>query len=401
MIILQAFKNLCALLCIVTILNACNSDLISVSSDQQLSPTITYSGSKLGQQFNNLLLAEIYNQLGEPKLSVSHYELLSKQTTDPVIMRRATEVAAKTGQLKSGLQLAKHWADISTNNLEAMQYLALLQLRNGKFQQSADQLHVIRNFIEKNKPSKDTKELFNQGLRFIGSMLSVESHKKQSYTVFQLYLKKFGSKVHQTQQYLILASLAMKAKEYDVVLSSFNKINNSRTETIPEIVMMRAKALQNLKRIGDAVDVLKTFVDQQDSSDSIKLELVRLLILDNQKQLAGGYLNKLVKEYPDNRDLLKSLIALDIDLSKFDVAKANIKRLRQSEDYQSDAEYFTGEVLEAEGHLRNALTSYKRVKKGSLLKRAQKKILVLNQKLGKSEITKVNFKKNKSESVKE
>jgi cob(I)alamin adenosyltransferase len=92
--------------------------------------------------------------------------------------------------------------------------------------------------------------------------------------------------------------------------------------------------------------------------------------------------------------LLKSLIALEIDQSQLSLAKKNIKRLKKSVDYLSDAEYFTGEVMEAEGDIQNALLSYKKVKSGSLLKRAQQKILVLTRDIGKKQASqKVNYKK--------
>lgn len=397
MIILRGFLKIFNFLCVAIVLNGCNSDAALPLSIEK--PIKKYTGSTFGQQFNDALLAEIYNQLGEPTLAVSHFKALSLQIDDPVILQRATEIASQTGQLASGLEFSKKWFHLSPNSLEAGQYLALLELRNEEFTQAADQLQVIRELVRKEKLPTDSNELFDRGLRFIGSMLSVESQNKKAYIVFQRYLKKYSEEAHRTQENLILAALAMKAKKYEVVLSSFNNIDNVRTETILEIVMMKAKALQKLERISEAVEGLKSYVENNKASDSTKLELVRLLIRDKQKKSAEIYLKNLVTKHPDNKDLLKSLIALEIDQDELELAKNNIQKLKQSKGYRSDAEYFTGEILEAEGNFKNALLSYKKVHKGILLKRAKKKILALNKKLAQTKRVKVNLKKTSSDPI--
>lgn len=388
-------RNPLVFIFIVMMLSACNSKAQqSFAEIKPIENTVAEKqwGSKLGQRFNNVLLAEIYNQFGEAKQSVKHYQLLIEQTEDAVITKRATEIAAKTGHLAEGLEAVNRWLELSPESLEARQYLALLLLRSGEFESSADQLQIIRSLVEKDQKKNHAKDLYSKGLKFIGSLLSIESHHKKSFAVYQQYLKNYGSEIHQTQQNLVLASLAMKAKEYEIVISSLNEIETP--QTFAETVLMKAKAYQKLNKTSDAVHTLKSYVDEQDSSDSTKLELIRLLIIDKQKSTAGKYLKALVKKHPDNKDLLKSLIALEIDQSQLTLAKQNIERLKKYDDYRSDAEYFSGEVMEAEGDIQNALQSYLKVKKGSLLKRAKKKILVLNRLLNKGlKPKKVNFEK--------
>ena len=393
MIILQGFMRSVVFFFLSFFVIACNPDDSPPLPDEKTAEK--YKGSVLGQQFNNALLAELYNQLGEAELSVNHFQLLSKQTDDSKVFKRATKIAAETGQLSAGIQFAKNWVSAASDDLEARQYFALLLLRNKFFDQASEQLHQIKQLVMKKGRSNDETKLFDQGLRFIGSMLSVETHHEKALSVFQRYLKAFGDDANNTQQNLILASLAMKAKKYEVVLSSFRNINNVRTQTIPEIVMMKTKALQKLNRIDEATSTLKQYVENNDdASDSTRLELVRLLILVNQKDAAVKYLTALVAKHPDNRDLLKSLIALDIDRSELVLAKHNVERLKQSKDYLSDADYFTGEILEAEGQIQEALLSYEKVNKGILLKRAKQKILVLNKKIGEIKKIKVNYNKN-------
>lgn len=392
-IFLQGYFRIFLFLFAIITLSACNSE---ASKPLSLKATVeNHKGTELGQQINHALLAEIYNQLDEPILAASHYQSLSIQTNDPAITKRATEIAAKTGQIDVALNISKQWVQLSPESLEANQYKALLLLRSDKFESSAEQLQRIRDLVEKEETENQSVALYSKGLKFIGSMLSIESHHKKSLSVYELYLKKYGNEVDHTQQNLILASLAMKAENYQSVISSIDDIKEKEFLQIANVVLLKTRALKELNQLSDAVKVLKVFVDEQESSDSTKLELVRLLILDKQKSTAGQYLKKLVKKHPNNKDLLKSLIALEIDQSQLNLAKVNIKRLKESAEYQSDAEYFTGEVMEAEGDFQHALESYRKVKKGKLLKRAQNKIVLLSQKLDEKN-TQVNVKFKKT-----
>ncbi|HIQ14774.1 MAG TPA: hypothetical protein EYH38_04265 [Leucothrix sp.] len=345
--------------------------------------------SDYAKQLNNVLLAELYSQFGKAELSAKYYQKLLTNSYDPEIARRATTLAAMSGQPKYALEAVRVWVNLLPDSLEARQYYSLLLLRNNKFNESVEQLHLINQLVEKEDAENGVKKAYSKGLKFIGSMLSIESHHEKSFIAFQYYMKEYGSEKYKSQQNLIISSLAMNAKKYDVVLSALKNIEEDESIQSSKITLMKVKALQALNRISEAVDTLQSFVDKQQTSDSIRLQLVRLLILDRQKNAASPYLKELVKKHPDNNDLLKSLIALEIEQSHLQSARQNIKKLSKSKEYQSDVSYFRGEIYEAEGDLKSALKNYQQVVDGSLQKRARKKII----KLGKGLITrKVNYK---------
>ncbi len=352
-------------------------------------------GSEYAKRMNNVLLAELYSQFGEVGLSAKYYQKLLTGTDNPEIARRATILAASSAQPKEALEAVRVWVKLSPNNLEARQYYSLLLLRSNSFEESVEQLHLISQFIDKqgtqedgNNANKEAKNVYSKGLKFIGSMLNIESHHDQSLLAFQYYLKKYNKTVYQSQQNLIMSSLAMNAKKYEVVLSALKNVESNESIHSSRITLMKVKALQALNRVSEAVKILQNSVDQQQASDSMQLQLVRLLILDRQKNVASPYLKELVRKYPDNNDLLKTLIALEIDQSHLQSAKKNIQKLSKHKGYQSDVSYFKGEISEAEGDLQSALKNYQQVVGGSLHKRARKKIIKLGDGLS---IRKVNY----------
>ena len=387
---------------ILSLVASCKSDqnqkkIYTLQDNKIVSPPkITLSSqsnaqlhSDYAKQLNNVLLAELYSQFGKAELSAKYYQKLLTNSYDSEIARRATTLAAMSGQPKYALEAARVWVNLLPDSLEARQYYSLLLLRNNKFNESVEQLHLINQLVEKEDAENGVKKAYSKGLKFIGSMLSIESHHEKSFIAFQYYMKEYGSEKYKSQQNLIISSLAMNAKKYDVVLSALKNIEEDESIQSSKITLMKVKALQALNRISEAVDTLQSFVDKQQTSDSIRLQLVRLLILDRQKNAASPYLKELVKKHPDNNDLLKSLIALEIEQSHLQSARQNIKKLSKSKEYQSDVSYFRGEIYEAEGDLKSALKNYQKVVDGSLQKRARKKII----KLGKGLITrKVNYK---------
>jgi len=387
----------------ISILPACNSaqensyslfndtSIIKTSFTSSVTPKAkpqSQSHLLYAEQFNNALLAELYSHLGQAELSAKYYHKLLIKSADSDIARRATILAASSGRSKEALEAVRFWVDIMPNSLEARQYFSLLLLRNNAFKESVDQLHQISQLVEQEEKQKNENEgenedlNFSKGLKFIGSMLNIESHHDKALLVFQDYIKKYGIQKNQTQQLLIISSLAMNAKKYNIVLAVLSRIEQKEFIRSPKIVLMKVKALQELNKISDAIILLSQFIDENEASDSNRLQLVRLLILNHQKEEAGPYLKELVRKYPDNNDLLKSLIALEIDQAQLESAKENLKKLGLSKDYLSDVAYFKGEISEAEGDLKSALKNYQQVVDGNLQKRAQKKILKIGKGLG-------------------
>ncbi|HIO97599.1 MAG TPA: hypothetical protein EYG71_06705 [Leucothrix sp.] len=381
--------------------------IISDVRNHELTTSTTDSSIKVKAEKMYLALsAELYNRLEAPVQSAHFYQKLVENSDDVALAKRATILAAINNQSERALLNAQKWVDLDANNLEANQYLALLLLRNDKDEESAAQLNRIE-FLVAESETQDEKESF-KSLRFIGALLSVESHHDKALRVFIAYLKNKSIKGGDTeslakiqvQQQLILASLANQAENHDVVIASLAQLDSYVSDDAIEpksyikASLMKAKALKSVKRVADAVQILKPVVDEHDASDSIKLELVRLLIMNQQKDSAFTYLKDLTLKHPQNNDLLKSLIALQIDQANYRDAAKDIERLKRSADYASDADYFMAEIFEAQGDTTSALESYMKVTSGALLKNAQKKVVRLNKLLSlEAKPRTVNYKK--------
>jgi len=332
-------------------------------------------------QFHQALLGELYNQFNKPKLTLKHYLPLALESENPDLVKRVTEIATGTSQLTKGLKAAKHWVEISPKSLEAQQYLTLLLLRNGQLKKSAEQLRFIRQIVDMQENSGDKRQLVSKGLKFIGALLIVEAHHDKAYRVFQYYIKnqELGS-TYKDQEQLVLASLAMKAKQYEDVVSAFDNMKIADSDFFASAAVMKSKALKKLGRFEEAIILLQHVVKTKKASDSIRLELTRLLISVGKKNQASTLLERLIKKHPNNNDLLKALVALNINQKNWQVASKNTKKLALNNAYKSEANYFYGEIYEGRGELKRALAFYKNVKKGVFLRSSHsKRVKVLTQ----------------------
>ncbi len=335
-----------------------------------------------GNSFYQALVAELYNQTGEPGLTLQYYLPLALRSNDESLVKRVTEIATGSGQLVKGLKISQYWVSLKPKNIEARQYYTLLLLRDNQYKKSAEQLQFVRNIIEGTasnagiNPDKKNA-LISKGLKFIGALLVIESHHDKAFKVFNHYLEKYGSPVYKDQQNLITASLAMKAKEYEAVVVALEDIENSDTPHFVSAALMKTKALQKLSRFGEATQLLKRLVNSKVSSDSLRLQLTRSLIAIGEKKEASEILHVLIEKHPDNYDLLKSLVAINIDQKNWGEAQSNTNKLYKNKAYKNDANYFYGEIKQAQGKYESALSFFKQVQGGAFLKRAHAKVATL------------------------
>ena len=397
--------------------------LVSPAHARVLNQENTESGNFKAKFLFQALTAEIYREMGDEVLAVEQYQHLALESRDPAIARRVTILAAATGQLPKGLKVAERWVALTPDDLEARQYLALLYLRNNKIKLSSAQFHTIHGLVEQtslkdqgitdedvknevrelskktslstSKPTKAVK--VSQGLTFIGSVLAAETHREKAYRVFVDYLKQHESKKYHRQQKLIAANLALKAKNYKAVIFELENLKGLDPQNLVDAMAMKAKALHKLNRNSDAIEALMSIKDNPMASDSSRLELVRLFVLQKQKNKALPILQKLILKHEKNNDLLKSLIALQIDQGQLVKAEASILKLRSSKSYLYDADYFSGEVLQAKGSLEKALNYYEKVNGGSFLRNAHQKAIFITRKTkGNKGITRYFEKKQKA-----
>jgi len=343
------------------------SSLVSCSNHGSLSslldPTPARLNDPVSQQFYNVMVGEIYGQAGDDKHAVAHYLSVAMQNDDPAIAKRATQIAARSGQNNKAITAAKRWLSLEPKSVEARQYLALLLLRQQQYKASANQLHKIQTEFDKQGKN---------GIEIIGGLLATERNPEAVYQMYKHYqvLEPTHPKVQ-----LILSSLAFKAHHYNKALSSIKPVASKlKGESKEQALLLQSKVLYKLGRGDEAMQVLSPLMQSQTTTDVALLEYVRLLVLDQRNEDAATVLARLSEKYPDNAEITKALIALYLDLQEYSEAEKHIPNLFNSVKYQGVAHHFKAEIFESRNELDSALNEYEKVSSGELYSSAQNRI---------------------------
>jgi tetratricopeptide (TPR) repeat protein len=374
---------------VVVIIASCSS---SSSLSNQSSGRLSNSFSK---QFYNVMVGELYQEMGESRQSLEHYLRVAMENNDPELARRATQIASSSGQHAKALRVARRWLLLAPDSLEARQYVALLLLRQQQYEQSAEQLHKVQ--IQLDKQGKD-------GIKIVGAMLASKRFYEPVYLMYKEY-SKLEAQANSVQ--LILSSFAFKAGYYTEALAFIEPLATKFDgESKEQALLLQSKVLYRLERKKEAMEVLSPLMRSKSTTDVVLLEYVRLLIMDRRNEDAASVLLRLNEKYPNNADISKALIALYLDLQKYTQAEKHIPSLLKSMKYQGVAHHFKAEIYESRNELDLALNEYEKVEDGELYDSAQgriPKLLVLqhgldmarewlHQKISNTKIAKIKSK---------
>ena len=342
------------------------SSLLSCSNHGSISfldPTPARLNDPISKQFYNVMVGEMYGESGDDKHAVEHYLSVAMKNEDPAIAKRATQIAARSGQNNKAITAAKRWLLLEPKSLEARQYLALLLLRQQQYKESATQLHEVQTELDKQGKN---------GIEIIGTLLATERNPE---SVYQMYKHYQEFELTHPKVQLILSSFAFKAHHYDEALSVIKPVTVAlKGESKEQALLLHSSILYKLGRGDKAMQVLSPLMKSQTTTDVALLEYVRLLVLDQRNEDAATVLARLSVKHPDNFEITKALIALYLDLREYSEAEKHIPSLFGSNQYQGVAHHFKAEIFESRNELDSALNEYEKVKNGELYNSAQARI---------------------------
>jgi len=311
-----------------------------------LTPVTNYDFA--ADQMFNTLAAEMYKYQGDLKTAAEFYTRALSSANDENLARVATESAAQTGRLDDAIANAKRWLQIGKDPAEATQYLALLLLRAERYEES---------------------------VAFVGSMISLESHKKEAMQAFEAYVKKYNDT---PPAHLKLAEVAFEQQNYSKALQKVSNLKSGLAlKELEKARVLRGKALHRLGKAEEASAIMEALVDDDTVSDVTRLEYARLLMLAKKDKQAINQMEAIHKNAPENMEILRSLIALHISVGQFTHAEVLVKKFAGQENHQDLANHFMAEIHESRNELDQALKAYREVGEGDYFVSAQRRVAEL------------------------
>lgn len=321
-------------------------------SDGEGVPDVNLSGALLYQ----LMAAEAAAQRGDLGAAYTIYLKLARETRDPRLARRATELGLQGRALPQALEAAKLWYELAPRSPEAGQSLAMLYAGSGRF----DDSYAL--FSEQLKTAARPGE----ELARIQRALSRNQDRAGAFTLLERLAQPY---LKESDVRLVLASGAHAAGLADRALQEAR----AALELAPDserAALATAQLLQAKDRPA-ALQVLEQFVARQPAASDARLAYARLLIADKRYDDARRQFERLLQDRPNNPDLVYSLGLLSLQGNlRADARGYFEKYLKLIEDPEHEAKdpdpayLYLAQIAEDEKKYQDALKWLRRIEGG-------------------------------------
>lgn len=262
-------------------------------SQGDATPDVNLSGALLYQ----LMAAEVAAQRGEIGTAYAVYLKLARDTRDPRLARRATELALQGRALAESLEAARLWHELAPQSSESSQTLAMLEAASGKF----DEAYTL--FSEQLKAAPQPAE----ELARIQRALTRAQDRAGAFALLERLAQPYAKT---PEVRLVLANGAQAAGMGPRAIEEAKEA----VELAPDserAVLTAAQYMQATDRPG-ALALLARYVERNPKSSEGRLAYARLLIADKQYDAARTQFGQLLQADPKNPDLVYSMALLSM-----------------------------------------------------------------------------------------
>lgn len=319
-----------------------------------------------------IMLAEIAVQRGQPHVAVSAYLELTRETRDPRIAQRATEIAWNARFTSAALEAAGLWLQADPGSVQARQVIAALLVNQA-------QLAEAQPHLEKWLASDPD----NAGQNFLQLNSLLARHKDKAEVLMLLRaLARPYSTVPEAR--LAVAQAAWNADEQALSLDEARAALALRPDwELAALFVAQALARRSNE---EALRHLAAFLDQYPKAKDARLNYARLLVGAKQYAEARKQFEALIVEFPQNPDVHMAVALLAMQANDHEAAEQKLKRVLELDYKNPDlARLYLGQVNEERKRYAEALKWYSSVGPGEQYVSAQARYAGVLAKQGRLE----------------
>ena len=306
----------------------------------------------------NLLLAEVAMQRGESHVAVPAYLDLARETRDPRIAQRATEIAWNARLVPAALEAATIWLQADPESSRARQFMGALLVNQEKLE---DAVPHLAQWL-----ATDRSGVGHSFLQLSG-LLARHKDKAGASKLVQALAQ---SHPEVPEARLAVAQAAWNAGDVELALVEARAALALKPDW-EVAALFQAQALQkrsNAEAIGYLAGYLNTYPDARD----VRLNYARLLVTEKKFPEARTQFELLLASHPQNADVTMAVALLAMQANDYDAAEAQLKRALELKYKDPDAvRLYLGQVSEERKRYDQALEWYSTVGRGEQYINAQ------------------------------
>jgi tetratricopeptide (TPR) repeat protein len=298
-----------------------------------------------------LMLAEVAVQRGQPEIGVPALLDLARETRDPRIAQRATEVAWSARYADAALEAAGLWLQADPGSMRARQVLAALLVSQHKIDEAQAQFE---------KWLAASKENIGESFLQLSTLLARSGDRKAVLELMRGLAKPYP-KVPEAR--LAVAQAAWNAGDRETALQE----SSAALKLKPDwelAALFQAQALQQRSN-DEAIEFLGQYLGKHPDAKDARLNYARLLVANKRLPEARKQFEVLSEQFPQNPEVTMAIAVLAIQANDYDSAEKQLKRALEAGYGEPDtARVYLGQLNEERKHYDEALKWYSAVEPG-------------------------------------
>ena len=306
---------------------------------------------QIGQTVFQVLLAEVALQRGDSTLASKAYADLALRTRDPKVLERTVEVAGYARRLDLALETARLWVEVEPSSRKAQQLLASVLIMTDQLDELAPAL--IR-MLEADKDS------LGENLLGLNRMLARNPDRQAVFRLIDTVTRPYSGIA---EAHYAVAMAAASAGETVRALAEARRAQELRPDW-ELAVLLQAQMLMR-ENPTEAIRLMQDFIGRYPKAREIHLHLARLLVAEKRYVEARQHFDLLLKDYPDNPDVVYPVAILALQQNDLALAEAQFRHFLTLEvPDKSYAYFFLGQIAEESERNTEALAYYAQVRAG-------------------------------------
>lgn len=324
-----------------------------------------------------ILAAEIAAQRGQVADASATYLAMARETRDPRLARRSTELALGNRSLQTALSAAQLWHELSPDSPMATQTVEALWLTTGRLDAAEP---LLRARLERARADKQLVQAYAYIQRAL-----VRSPDRSAALALIERLAAPDTKVAAAR--LAVAAVAQAGENAERAASEAEAALRLEPDNEQAAIAAAQYAAQTKDGAPRAIKQLQGFIARQPKAVEARFVLARLLAASERADEARAQFEAALKQEPDSPAILFSLAQLAYQTKQPAVAQDYLRRyLALPEQVQRDnnpAYLFLGQLAEDAGRHAEAIDWYAQVRRGEQFMSALMRRATLMGKLGR------------------
>lgn len=314
------------------------SQIYANTQHQSTAPTVQHSA------FLPVFIAEFALSQNNIRQAINTYQYLVEYYNLPNINERALDVTLQFNDIETALTIAKLWVQHYPDDVPALFYLAHLSLRANQYNIAARTLDRILQI----DPNADLE----------GILAGIYPESVTARQSLLLALNQIDKKENPSILVMI-AGLEAQNGQFESALKKVNQALRKRPH-VPSFVILKANLYFASNQPDKAFKWLNKSSRKQQTPD-VGLFEVQHLIKQNRTEDALKKMQKMLKKWSDNEQLLFLAGITSIDLKQFTQAEEYLQQLQFSDRYGDQANYYLAVNAERKKDFAHAIELYKAV----------------------------------------